>query len=813
MAQDALGTISSNPSAVSLDQRYEDNISSTTDVDLFKISASDIPVASNITVTFDGLDVTANNNEFEVSIINANGTLVSDVTGVDTTLSASVTPGNYYVKVRKNPDGALSTETYGISVKVEATTESELLPSPSDNDQLSEANRLIDNVDFTGKLSAGSDTDWYVFTSGDVSGSTVTLNLAASASDATYYSIRVTDENGATLSKAGGTKLETTAGENDGTLSFQITADGVNQPGTYFVEVTANDPASFESSTEYTTGGSYTLTLAGTTDFNAPPVVSVGGVSSGAYGTYSEVTDSRGAVALNSSTNLSDFIVASDPDTDATNATIETYVVGLYDTDLSVAGSISYTKDSDQTTGTITAKSTTGAGFFTELSATEFASATYEAAGSADEQQFWVFVVDSSGSSAASIGLTSPIDTSGIVKYTYVTADAGVTIAGDSTDPITEGQADTAQTLTATISGTPSETVTLVITVPEDLSISGTGVTVVNEETVTVAFTDGTAEFTVSAPVDGDAGTEVTALSFTTASSDALFDGLTIPDVEFTVKENVATFSVSDVTYASGSAVKEGSTTQTASYTLTAGNLAEGEVLTLNLGATGVTITSDTVVELSASAPSTTITLIASDDEVVEGAHFGFVTHAIYEGDTPSQKYLGAIDNQSIAIADNDFAGGTVTGSVTVWSNSQSLSAPATLTASGANVTSTSVDNSSGTVVLTDFVGETISLTGTIADGVADNVDLLDVLALLDHISGTSTLTGGGLAAANANGDAEVDLIDALEILDIISSSTDATVVVTDDNFQSTFEVTTGAMDLQAYVVGDVLGDFSPDIL
>lgn len=154
-----------------------------------------------------------------------------------------------------------------------------------------------------------------------------------------------------------------------------------------------------------------------------------------------------------------------------------------------------------------------------------------------------------------------------------------------------------------------------------------------------------------------------------------------------------------------------------------------------------------------------------------------------------------------------------MTGSVTVWSNSQSLTAPATLTASGTNVTSTSVDNSSGTVVLTDFVGETISLTGTITNGVADNVDLLDVLALLDHISGTSTLTGGGLAAANANGDAEVDLIDALEILDIISSSTDATVVVTDDNFQSTFEVTSGAMDLQAYVVGDVLGDFSPEIL
>ena len=61
----------------------------------------------------------------------------------------------------------------------------------------------------------------------------------------------------------------------------------------------------------------YTITLGGTTDFNEPPSITMGGVTSGAYGTQKDSTATK-TVSLNSQTALSSLISTVDPDTAST---------------------------------------------------------------------------------------------------------------------------------------------------------------------------------------------------------------------------------------------------------------------------------------------------------------------------------------------------------------------------------------------------------------------------------------------------------------------------------------------------------------
>ena len=69
MAVDALGSISAGPLSLTVGETFTDNIASTSDVDYFKISSSDISVPSTATVTFTGLSSTTNNNELISFII------------------------------------------------------------------------------------------------------------------------------------------------------------------------------------------------------------------------------------------------------------------------------------------------------------------------------------------------------------------------------------------------------------------------------------------------------------------------------------------------------------------------------------------------------------------------------------------------------------------------------------------------------------------------------------------------------------------------------------------------------------------------
>ena len=121
--------------------------------------------------------------------------------------------------------------------------------------------------------------------------------------------------------------------------------------------------------------------------------------------------------------------------------------IGLQDTtsgSVTTSGTITYTDDDTSATTTITSQaSSTGSGFFKSLSAAEFATASYVAGSSGnDDQKIYAFSVDTSGSSGSALNLTYPFDTSGLVKYRYITSDAAVTISAADSTPIYEGDSN-----------------------------------------------------------------------------------------------------------------------------------------------------------------------------------------------------------------------------------------------------------------------------------------------------------------------------------------------------------------------------------
>ena len=91
MATDAKGSIASSPLELTLGSIVTDNISSSSDVDYFKLPQ--VTSASKLTLDFTGLSSTTNDNEFIISVKNASDTTVATTTkGLSTTLNAAMPP-------------------------------------------------------------------------------------------------------------------------------------------------------------------------------------------------------------------------------------------------------------------------------------------------------------------------------------------------------------------------------------------------------------------------------------------------------------------------------------------------------------------------------------------------------------------------------------------------------------------------------------------------------------------------------------------------------------------------------------------------
>ena len=655
-------------------QVFTNDLYNSGDVDYYKLPGTLFAVPSAMDVNFGLGGQKASSSAFKISVISYDGTtetvLTSKSTAVATSIqaSASVAGKAYYLKVEK--DQAYSGLDYTISVDVSPTAESELITGGDANNTLSASNPIQGAATYFGSLQsadlASNDGDWYYFTTGATAGGSVTLSLSAfTQSDASgsLYNVKITDENGQTVSKVGNKALSTSAGSSAGTLEFEVGATGT-PAGTYFVQVTAANSSTFASSTE--SGQNYALTLSGTSAFNTTPSLTIADLTSGASGTQKDsATDDFIGFKNGTSTKLSEFISASDAEatTDATqNGLISSYLFRLVGS--STNGVIEYRKDSDSSTATIEAQAS-ASGAFVGLSEAEFATAVYTAASSGETQDIYALVRDSSGVNAIS-GITTDSDTSGIIKYALKSSDAGISISKVSAgtpSTLIEGSAEEI-TLTATLSGTvnSNETVRLIITTEEDLVLSGSNVTASsNSNEYVVAFTAaGDKTFTIKAPsvADSDGTIEDVVLDYRVLSSDSssLFSGLKLESDSVSVSENIANFSVGSVSYSSGTNVEEGKATY-AEYTITATGIADNQTLTLVSTGSKFEFISDAEVNFTKDSNTATVKVKAKENSDIDGtsnsALFDAVlSHKIYENSKLLTAY--GLADATVKVKDDD---------------------------------------------------------------------------------------------------------------------------------------------------------------
>lgn len=814
---DARGSISGNPLPLTSGVDRTDNLSSSDDKDYFKLSADNFSVPSQILVSFDG-DFSNQNDLFDVSIrTQADAVVVSEQFKVSGSFTADVNADTpYYIRVASAD--SYDSSDYTLSYSVIETAESEL-GSNTTNDTRATANLLVDNSSFKGTLSSASDSDWYYFTTGAQDGGTVSLTLSSFASDATYYDVKITDENGVTLSKSGGDALATTAGQSDGSITFTVASGSPTEAGTYFVNVAANNAETFETSSEF--GNNYTLSLTGSTDYNSTPNVTINGVASGEYAVPVENENVYSNVSTESETLLSTLVTASDSDTAQTpNGTISTYILGLYG-EASTTGTIQYIKTGESEPTSISAKAADNVtGFFHALTASEFETAKYVAGSSQESQKLYVAVRDGSGVSDLGVTLTVPSDQSGLVKYTLNTADAGVIITGVTDTALIEGDASSSQTLTATLDGTPTATVNLILDLPDDLELTTSqNVQLVSAQNNTYRIQLGTSttsqDFTVSAinNTDGAGLSETVAISYSTLSDDAAFDELSISATSFTVSENIANFTISDITYDTDNAVSEADSTATATYTITASNLND-ETLTLNLEGSGLEFVSASTFELSSASPSAEIIVRAEDDSVVEaganndGIHTHAVQHSISEGDTPSVKYLNTISNQSISVMDNDSAtGATISVFDAAASNATAAPNGVQLQFVSQGVSALDARTASGSISVDSTVQFTHAEIANQSAVYTSDIAISDVIAQLKDIVGLTPLSGTSAAAADVDNNGSIEIADVIANLKhIVGLETITSFDVVNSSSALVTELNSSMFDTNIYLVqnGDV---------
>ena len=814
---DARGSISGNPLPLTSGVERTDNLSSSNDLDYFKLSAENFSVPSQIIVVFDG-DFSNQNDLFDVSIrTQADAVIANEQFKVSGSFTADVNADTpYYIRVA-SADSYVSSD-YTLSYSVIETAESEF-GSNTTNDTRATANLLVDNSSFKGTLSSASDSDWYYFTTGAKDGGTVSLTLSAFASDASYYDVKITDEYGVTLSKSGGDSLATTAGQSDGTLTFTVASGSPTEAGTYFVNVAANNADTFETSSEF--GNNYTLSLTGSTDYNSTPNVTINGVASGNYSVPVENENVYSNVSTESETLLSTLVTASDSDTSQTpNGTISKYILGLYG-EASTTGTIQYVKTGDSEPTSINAKPADNvAGFFYVLTASEFETAKYVAGSSEESQKLYVAVRDGSGVSDLGV-LTVPSDQSGLVKYTLNTANAGVIITGLTEATMIEGVASTSQTLTAMLDGTPTATVNLILDLPDDLELTTSqNVQLVSAQNNTYRIQLDTSttsqDFTVSAinNTDGAGLSETVAISYSTLSDDATFDELSISATSFTVYENIANFSISAVAYsATDNAVSEADNTATATYTITASNLND-EILTLNLEGSGLVFVSASTFELSNDSPSAEIIVRAEDDSVVEaganndGIHTHAIQHSISEGNTALVKYLNTISNQSISVMDNDSATGA-TISVFDAAASNAIAAPngVQLQFVSQGVSALGATTASGSISVEATVQFTHAEIANQSAVYTSDIAISDVIAQLKDIVGLTPLSGTSAAAADVDNNGSIEIADVIANLKhIVGLETITSFDVVNSSSALVTELSSSMVDTNIYLVqnGDV---------
>ena len=816
-----------------------------TDVDYFKVSGDDISVDSLVEIVFTPT-VPGVGKEWTIDLVNAAGTSLltggaQDVTA-STTVSARVndTDGSVYLKV--SPSQYSGSMDYTVLATAAPAVETE------DNDSLNKATPLTKSVSVEGVLGStsspdGDDVDFYLFTVADAGTVSIALQSPTSTASSNVYTATVQTADGQTV-VYNGQQVTKTFGQQSTTSTIEFAGDAST---TYFLEIAASSGEETNFTSADDDREAYTVELSGTATLNDEPVVTIGSKSSAARGTTTDSGVSQ-SIKIDSSINLVDVVDVTDAQGDDT---IQDIKVLLVDSDNAGTDAGGYLTIGGVAVNPVA--SSTGNAYQT-VSVANWATATYTAGATADTstpQTLYVYAVDSSGATTAvsaagsTLAFNSRVDTGGIVSMELVSVDADIIaqVAGttdqlgsaSSLGSVTEGAADSYKDIQFYVDGELASDASVSVT----LQATDTDGDLVSDLTYYTA--DGSGNYTVqldsnlftlastntsSTPKtvrvfaidDGQADVEDLTLSFVTNSSSApAFDNLTKGYGTIAVAEQKASFTVSDPVFSSGSSLSESDTSRTATYTITANDLVSGVPLTVEIStAGGLSVTPSTIdFENTSSATVTqTVTVSATDDSDVEAStHTGTLTFSVSEGSNTT-KYAGAIPAVSVDIVDNDSTG-SATANLSFWTQDSGGATPDIVnqdfTVTVGSATSTVTSSAAGQLDLGSYVGETVEITAALGTATAESgINISDAVTILKQIVGLTSLTGNAAVAADVNGDGSINISDAVTTLKtIVGLESNATMVLVDASGGSSFDVSSGAVDLTAVVLGDVDGSYA----
>ncbi len=269
---------------------------------------------------------------------------------------------------------------------------------------------------------------------------------------------------------------------------------------------------------------------------------------------------------------------------------------------------------------------------------------------------------------------------------------AGVTLNAGGGVSVTEGGATDIYTVVLTSEPTADVTVTLATHPQLTTNVPGSTLT------FTPANWDTPQTVTVTAVNDDiDEDTQVIALSHDISSADATYNALPDASLNITVNDD-DTAGVTVAHTGGNTSVTEGGATDTYTVVLTSEPTADVTVSVAANGEVSTAPTSRTFTPANWSTPQS-VTVTATDDPDVEGAHMTTLMHTVTSADA---KYSGAsVNGLSISITDNDTASVAVVqsgGNTAVTEGGATDSFTVALTARPANNTTINLSAAGGQI-------------------------------------------------------------------------------------------------------------------
>ena len=785
----------SNATGLTADTLMEGSLSSSSDVDVYKVSSSALATASYVGFSFDSPLSSPLTSAYKLTVLDGTGTATSTTSssGSDINLTYTLGASNanrpIYLKVDANSSSESVGNTYKLKYTSQSISENTQDNVVDSNNATSSADSLIPSVNFYGRLNSSTDVDLFSFTSG--ASGTVTLDFTgySSSQASNFYTAKVTSVSGVTRTTVTNLSGESMSVTPDGAATATQVSFTATAQKTYFVEVGLTDSISYDASLA---SNDYTLLVSGTTDFNDEPVITMGTETSGVSGT-SRSSGLSTAVAKSSDSNLTDYFSGADPDS---SDNITEYYVKLSYVGSNNGGSIT-----NGGAGAPTINADDGTGGYSTITAAQFATAKYKAGTSAGTQTLKVWAKDSSLA-------TDTSGYSGIISRSLVTTDASAsaTINVSSDSDIVEGSTSDYALVDLVLSaGTGSAhtaNITMGFSPDSDITVKDSAGSAVISA-VTFAAGETTKQVRVYALNDAAAeGAHTGTLSFTVTptdkTNDAAYNNLQVSNINFGISEDIATFATTAIAYSSGAVKLTEGNSATASYTISLSATPSNTVtVTLNAGDDITLSESELTFSTSASGSDLTRTITVSviDDTVVdEGTETFVISHTVSESGVAAS--LLSIGNVSVSIADNDST------PVVVDNQSFTVSKALVLGTQFANVQASDNDNDSLTFAIVSGAAGLFTInsgTGALSSTASLDSAVGTYSLVVSATDGTLTDTSTVSVIVSSSTENTAPVVASISVSpseDIALGSSVATVVASDANGDTlTYNISGGNLD------------------